>query len=58
MIPQPDAQILAKNPLFATLWLDLTTRKIERDSGVSCSLTTFRSRGGDKGTLRTREVCV
>jgi hypothetical protein len=49
MFPQPDAEILARNPQFAILWKDLTTHKINRD-GVSKSIAL------DKETVKVREV--
>lgn len=49
MFPQPDAEMLARNPQFALLWKDLTTNKITRD-GVSKSVAL------DKETVRVREV--
>jgi hypothetical protein len=49
MFPQPDAEILARNPQFALLWKDLTTNKINRD-GVSKSVAL------DRETVRIREV--
>lgn len=49
MIPQPDAETLARNPQFALLWKDLTTNKMTRD-GVSKTVAL------DKEIVKTREV--